>query len=72
MNGILAMIVIAGACYIVCVRLSPLQMRWWADFLRARADAEDFWRLRFDFYKKETAKNGSYRPIDAQSIPGTE
>jgi len=56
MNGVLALIVIAMACYIICVRLSPIQMRWWADWLNARADAECWFKLRHDDYKRERSE----------------
>lgn len=56
MNGVLAMVVVFAATYVICVRLSPAAMRKHADWLNARADAECWFRLRHDDYKKERAE----------------
>ncbi len=53
MNGVMLLVLLGVAAYIVCVRLSPMQMRYWADYLNSRADAEDFWKQRFDRYKEQ-------------------
>lgn len=59
MNGVLAMVVVFAATYVICVRLSPRAMRIWADRLNARADAEDWMRQRHEAYKKERAERES-------------
>ena len=56
MNGTLAFILVAIACYAIAVRLDPKQMRWWADFLNARADAEQWFKCRHCEYKKQRAE----------------
>jgi hypothetical protein len=56
MNGTLLFILIAFACYVICVRLDPTQMRWWADFLNARADAEQWFKQRHVSYRRERAE----------------
>lgn len=52
MNAALAVAFLALACYIVLVRLHPFKMRRWADWLNARADAEDYHKRQFAFYQE--------------------
>ncbi len=55
-NLCMAIVIIAVLCYGACVRLSPRAMRWWGDWLNAKADADDFNGVRFKSYRGERAQ----------------
>ena len=51
-NAILLMVVVCAVCAVVIVRLSPALMRQLADWLNARADAEQWFSARHREYVK--------------------
>ncbi len=53
MNAVMLMVILGGLAWVVCVRLSPKQMRHLADYLNSRADAEDWFAERFQRYKTQ-------------------
>lgn len=59
MNAALAVAFVALGCYVILVRLHPAKMRWWADWLNSRADAEDYHARQFTFYQERRAERES-------------
>lgn len=57
MNGCMLLVLLAIAVYAICIRLSPREMRRLADYLNSRADAEDFWKDRFEKYKDQRVQD---------------
>jgi len=52
MNICMAIAFVLLAGYIILVRMHPDKMRYWADWLNARADAEDYHKQRVQDYLK--------------------
>jgi hypothetical protein len=57
MNAMLLLVLLGGLTWVICIRLSPKEMRRLADYLNSRADAEDYWRARFITYKNQRELN---------------
>ena len=53
MNGAMALILAAIICTSIIIRLQPPLMRQLADYLNARADAENWFEKRHAEYKQQ-------------------
>ncbi len=55
-NIVLSCILVMGGTAIGLLRLSPYMMKRLADWLNARADAEEWFALRHQLYKRQRAE----------------